>query len=282
MKITILGTAAAEGWPACFCRCDNCTRARAAGAKNIRKRSALRINDTIMVDISPDILAQCQQTGVDLFNLEHLFITHPHWDHLYAAELLWRRRHFSHPWDERRLHVYGGETTRRVIDAAIEGQWDDCRLDFHSVTRWQTIHLNEHGTVTAALGIHSPILECFNYILELHGQTLLQGFDTSWYTDDTWDRLAHFHFDIVVMDCTNGTLEDVRGHLNIRDLLRVKQKMHYMGIIDDATKFIATHFSHNGGLLYDDLVKALEPGGIVPAYDGMVVEVEKAQAVRGR
>ena len=38
MKLQYLGTAAAEGWPALFCTCDNCARARAAGGKNIRTR----------------------------------------------------------------------------------------------------------------------------------------------------------------------------------------------------------------------------------------------------
>ena len=275
MKLRILGTAAAEGWPAAWCRCDNCQAARKAGGRNIRKRSCLLINDSIMVDIPPDILAHCHQHDLDLFNVEHLFITHPHPDHLYATELRWRRRHYAHPWDARVLHVYGSETTRRAIDAAIEGQWDECRLDFHAVTRWQTLYLNQQGAVTAALGAHAPQLECFTYIFELHGLTILQGYDTGWYSDEAWEHFSHYHFDVVLMDCTNGVIDDAKGHLNIRDLLRLKQKLHYMGVIDNATVFLATHFSHNGGLLHDDLAKALAPGAVVPAYDGMVIEMER-------
>jgi len=282
MKLRILGTAAAEGWPAPFCRCDRCRAARAAGGRSIRKRSCLLIDDKIMVDIPPDVLAECQQGGFDLFDVEHLLVTHPHWDHLYATEFLWRRRHFAHPPDDRRLHVYGSETTRRTIDAAIESQWDDCRLSFHPVTRWQEIPLNDHGVVTAALGVHSPSLECFNYIFSFGGVTFLQAFDTGWYMDETWDRLAQHHFDAVLMDCTNGTIDDLKGHLNIAALMRAKQKMHYMGIIGDDVRFIATHFSHNGGLLHDDLAKALEPAGIVPAYDGMELELAPIEAHAAR
>ena len=275
MKLTILGTAASEGWPAAFCRCENCARARSLGGRNIRKRTGLLIDGTIMVDIPPDALSLCQQQGIDLFDLEHLFISHPHTDHLYAPELQWRRRHYSHPDSDRTLHVYGSETTRRQVIAAIEGEWEACRLDFHPVTRWQTFHLNEHGSVIAALAAHSPVLECFNYIIQLNGCTILQGYDTGWYSDETWEHLTPYRFNVVLMDCTNGVLDDSRGHLNIRDLLRVKQKMHYLGIVDDRTAFIATHFSHNGGLLHDDLVKALQPGGVVPAFDGMIVEIKK-------
>ena len=39
MEILYLGTAAAEGWPALFCGCEICKRARAAGGKELRTRT---------------------------------------------------------------------------------------------------------------------------------------------------------------------------------------------------------------------------------------------------
>jgi len=42
MKFQYLGTAAAEGWPALFCNCDNCEKARKAGGKNIRIRTQVK------------------------------------------------------------------------------------------------------------------------------------------------------------------------------------------------------------------------------------------------
>lgn len=39
MKITYLGTAAAEGFPAMFCNCEYCREAKKLGGKNIRTRS---------------------------------------------------------------------------------------------------------------------------------------------------------------------------------------------------------------------------------------------------
>ncbi len=38
MKLTYLGTAAAEGWPAVFCNCPCCRQARVLGGKDIRTR----------------------------------------------------------------------------------------------------------------------------------------------------------------------------------------------------------------------------------------------------
>jgi len=36
---------------------------------------------------------------------------------------------------------------------------------------------------------------------------------------------------------------------------------------------VATHFSHNGGLLHEQLEEALVPAGFSVAYDGMEIEV---------
>ena len=49
MKITFLGTAAAEGVPAIFCNCEYCQNARLKGGKNIRTRSQEIINEYIKI-----------------------------------------------------------------------------------------------------------------------------------------------------------------------------------------------------------------------------------------
>ncbi len=45
MKLQYLGTAAAEGWPALFCDCYSCRRARIAGGRNIRTRSQAMLGE---------------------------------------------------------------------------------------------------------------------------------------------------------------------------------------------------------------------------------------------
>ena len=50
MKIKYLGTAAAEGVPAIFCRCEVCRKSKAAGGRNIRTRSQSIIDDRLLLD----------------------------------------------------------------------------------------------------------------------------------------------------------------------------------------------------------------------------------------
>ena len=54
MKLQYFGTAAAEGWPALFCGCDACRRAREAGGRNIRTRSQALIDDKLLIDFPAD------------------------------------------------------------------------------------------------------------------------------------------------------------------------------------------------------------------------------------
>lgn len=48
MKIKYLGTAAAEGIPALFCRCDICKEARKRGGREIRTRSQAIIDEKLL------------------------------------------------------------------------------------------------------------------------------------------------------------------------------------------------------------------------------------------
>ena len=57
MELLFLGTGAAQGYPAIFCRCENCEAARQRGGRSIRRRSALLVNDDLLLDFGPDVMA---------------------------------------------------------------------------------------------------------------------------------------------------------------------------------------------------------------------------------
>jgi len=75
MKVVFLGTGAAEGWPAIFCQCINCRRAKNAG-ENIRTRSSILINADLKIDFPPDTYYHVLKHGVELAAVENLLITH--------------------------------------------------------------------------------------------------------------------------------------------------------------------------------------------------------------
>ena len=87
MKLTYLGTAAAEGFPAVFCNCAYCNEARTLGGKNIRTRSQALINEDLLIDLPADTYFHFLQNGIRGDQIAYLLVTHAHSDHFYPAEL---------------------------------------------------------------------------------------------------------------------------------------------------------------------------------------------------
>ena len=65
MKFRYLGTAASEGWPALFCNCEYCLKAKKLGGKNLRTRSQAIVNDDMLIDFPGDTFAHMLATGMD-------------------------------------------------------------------------------------------------------------------------------------------------------------------------------------------------------------------------
>lgn len=97
MKVTFLGTAAAEGYPALWCRCERCVVARERGGDNLRLRSSILINDDLLIDPGPDLVASTIRLGVDVADAQAILITHLHDDHLDPTGFLWRGAGFALP-----------------------------------------------------------------------------------------------------------------------------------------------------------------------------------------
>jgi phosphoribosyl 1,2-cyclic phosphate phosphodiesterase len=110
VRLTFLGTGAAEGYPALWCRCERCAVARSRGGRNLRFRSAALINDDLLLDAGPDLVASAVRLGLDLAPVQAVLVTHPHSDHLDPTVFMWRRRGFvTTPLPV--LHLFGSART---------------------------------------------------------------------------------------------------------------------------------------------------------------------------
>ncbi|MGB9718545.1 MAG: hypothetical protein ACP5PQ_00400 [Thermoproteota archaeon] len=140
MRVMFLGTAAAEGWPAVFCQCANCRRARVAGGKNVRTRSSILVNADLKIDFPPDTPHHVLKHGIELASVENLLVTHK--DHFYFEELYMRSKPFAKLLNERVLHVYGNKAVydriqeldsltngrlKSVVEAHIVGPFKEFR-----------------------------------------------------------------------------------------------------------------------------------------------------------
>ncbi|MDE7296530.1 MAG: hypothetical protein K2N84_04615, partial [Clostridia bacterium] len=79
MKVTFLGTGAAEGIPALFCNCEFCKGARKRG--EIRSRSQVLLDGELSIEFPPDAFYHAAAFHIDLSAIKYLLVTHSHMDH---------------------------------------------------------------------------------------------------------------------------------------------------------------------------------------------------------
>ena len=66
MKITYLGTGAAEGVPAMYCKCEVCGEVRRRGQSEYHTRSQIVIDGDLGIDFPPDAYFHSLQSGIKL------------------------------------------------------------------------------------------------------------------------------------------------------------------------------------------------------------------------
>lgn len=271
LKIKFLGTAAAEGWPGIFCECDVCMKARELKGKNIRTRSSCIIDDKYMVDFPPDTYMHVLNNGLMLSKIEYLFITHSHSDHFYPEDLELRKNWYAVINSVPTLNIYGSKRVGEKFDAVNEGG-DRTPLKFNTVLPF-TPFIAGDAKVTPFLADHMKDEDCYIYTIEINNKTLLYGHDTGYFPEKTWEALKGKSIDGAIFDCTFGPIENSRGHMGFPNVLEVKKRLIEEGITNKDTKYIVTHFSHNCGMLHEDLVKMAAPHDIIVTYDGLEVEI---------
>jgi phosphoribosyl 1,2-cyclic phosphate phosphodiesterase len=270
MEILFCGTAAAEGWPALFCICEACRKAREIGGKEVRSRAAYMLGDRIRVDFGPDSNLHQQKYGLAYDKLDHLLVTHSHDDHWFVQDIAYRRKGFS-VIPDRPLIVWGNEKVEQKFVKVNGSDWGRFGLEFRRLTAFQKIDLGQDVAATPLLAAHDRSEECFNYLIEAEGRRTLLGHDTGWYPDSTWEHLRGKPIDLLVLDCTHGTEDHEPNHLGGAVLARVRDELANIGALAPGAACYATHFSHNGGALHTELEQFFAPLGFQVAYDGLKV-----------
>lgn len=273
MELTYLGTAAAEGFPGIFCVCEVCRKAAANGGKDLRTRSQAIIDRQLLIDLPPDTYWHMMQHQLPLAGIAHVLITHTHSDHLYLEELYYRRKGFCVT--QKHMTLYGNDALVQKLDqflAQTRSSYDDSLLSCCELKVFAPVQIDPY-TVTALPALHDRSENCLIFMIEKAGKRLLYGNDTGVFPDSVWQHIKGLPFDLISLDCTTGRQQDGNNHMGVPDLIDMKTRLSDNGNIKAHTALIATHFSHNGGLLHQELEELLQPHGYVIAYDGMSVRV---------
>ncbi len=270
VKLQVLGTAAAEGWPAPFCECEACQEARRRGGANLRSRSGALLDDDFKIDFSADTLCQMQRARRSLAQLRTLVFTHQHSDHVVPGELQWMWKPFTQTPFSQPLAIYGNAQVLGMLHPML-GSRDDVELFKLKPFRAATTPTGDTILPLPAQHVEGALV----LRISRGDKHLFYGHDSGFYPPETLEALSDgTPLDIALFDCTNGgAFCDNKTHMGIDGVAHMARELRQRGAVTEKTRLIATHFSHNGGLLHEELVRACLPHGIEVAFDGMVLEV---------
>ena len=267
MRLFFLGTAAAEGYPAIFCNCANCRQARLAGGRDRRFRSALLVNDDLLIDFGPDLLASAQRFNRSLWGVTTGLVTHAHSDHFYTGNFGMRADAFTGKLPPPTLHLYAPQD----VAASLNQTFPDLaalHLQTHTVHAFDAFQSGPYA-ITAYQAYHAvDHLEALFYSIDDGQRAILYATDTGAFPEDTRQALAGRTFDIVILEETLGEGQYTQ-HLGFKSFLEHVQWMRLTGMLRPGGRVIAHHLSHTSNPLHQQVEAALAPHGVEVAYDGL-------------
>lgn len=249
MKVTFLGTGAAEGVPKFGCDCHHCRVAREKGGRNVRQRTSLLIEaggHHILVDTPPEISIQLNRSNV--FDLSAILLTHEHFDHIGG---LVEFEYWPHP-----IHIFAGAevlgqlrlTPRMQTKAFLSPVLANVKLCFNelSVMPFHVMH-------------HVP---CYGFLF-------IEGNKKVAYLSDSGPELSSLllsmlaQVDLAIFN--TPTFEEPDNHISVQGVIKLAQQ----GAV---RKAVITHINHRN-YTYEELKEKVAPYGLIVSYDGMEIEL---------
>ena len=274
MKLQYLGTSGAEGMPGIFCDCDICLEAEKRKGPNLRMRPCALIDDSILLDYSPDLYSARLRFGVRLSQVRNVFVTHPDAEHFHPELLEFYPYGSSIIRKGEGVTFYGNRSTKARFDAFMAtraGKRAEGYADYRLIEAFESISVNDI-TFTALPANHGVPGFCNLYLVERGSSSLLYAHDTGRLPESVWEYLKNKKLTCVSMDASYGahpTLDS--GHMNFAMDIETHERMLKEGILADGAYFILNHFLHVGGMLHEEITAMMAPRGMLPAYDGMVI-----------
>jgi phosphoribosyl 1,2-cyclic phosphate phosphodiesterase len=271
MRLFFLGTAAAEGYPGIFCNCENCREARALGGRSLRFRSALLVNEDLLIDFGPDLLASAQRFNLNLSTVTIGLVTHAHEDHFHPSNFYMRKTDFTSGQTIPTLHLYGPQEvtdtfTRLVPDLSI------LQMEAHTVHAFESWQDGIYA-INAYHAYHAVnYLEALFYSVDDGRHSFLYASDTGSFPAATWKALKGKSFDVIILEETMG-FGTYSQHMGFETFIEHANRMRASDMLRPGGRIIAHHLSHSGNPTHEKIEAILGPYGVEVAYDGLEIRL---------
>ena len=280
MKVTVLGSGG-FGYPLVFCGCENCNKARKLGGKNIRKRASILINDEMLIDLTPDSCVAMGMYGKDMSKVKYLLQTHTHLDHfdanhfitldskygvinngklnLICSSLCFEDINFKISQYEK-MNLFDDEYLNKInLNVLLINHGESLVIGDYLI---KAIHCTHHENIGAQI-----------YLIKHNNKTLLYATDTTLITDIVLEELKGFKIDCVFLDESFGLNDFMAKHLNIKGFKEYINALRSYDLLSENCLIYATHITHDGNPLHDELEGILMGFGSKVAYDGMELNI---------
>ncbi len=279
MKLEIWGSGGGEGYPAIFCNCENCERARAAKGRSIRSLSQTCIDGELVIDLPADTGMHLQRQGFSLGNVENILITHAHSDHYAPTIFNQRGGAYAHGMKYQKVNVYGSDVVKKCFDGQFEvfSINDEIRsnINLRVVEPFTTFAVGRYE-VTALPAIHAPELRSLNYLIFDGKTAVLYLLDSGYPKEEIFAFLEKYERKIgcVVLDATMGNAPagTYIYHMSFEEDVTLKKELLRRRLVDERALFIATHITHNRAGTHEEVEAFFQKEDILVAYDGFTVE----------
>ena len=257
MKITILGSGSAYGIPMMF---NAWGKANPNNPKNRRSRASILIEDkgkSILIDAGPDLRNQINDNNIK--NIDSVFITHCHYDHVAGIPELPRATKTL----EHSIDIYATSGTISELKKSYGYLFDEkaeAEPESKSIN-WKT--LPDKGKFTAS-GLE------FETMLFPHHSIFSSAFrykNFAYLTDwadfsPQWEDFLR-DLEVLIVECNNGTEYEDNGHSHLANIIEIKQKVA-------PKKIILSHISRR---IDEESFSKLLPTNCEISYDGMKIEL---------
>jgi len=265
MKLEFLGTGAAD-YPKDFSKNDGSPR-------YMRRYSSALVNSDMMIDPGPHIYDYEEKLGTPgmLRGVTTVILTHSHGDHYNPDSL-------------ERLCREAGHTVDFYADEhaflQLEGR-DIPNLVCHPLTAAVPFETDVYEIMPCRSN-HDLFFtgeQSLNFIVreKSSGRSFFYGADSGWIMLDTWKLIKKARPEAVIFEATMGDKvpgdDRVFGHTSIPMIEIMMQTMRAQHGPADDCKYYTTHMARTLHGTHEETAAALAPMGVVPAYDGMKIEI---------
>lgn len=280
MKIQYLGTGASEGIPGMFCACNTCKMALMLGGRNIMTRSQMLVNDDLLIDFNADTYLHFLKLGKTLSDIEYILITHSHTDHFTLEENFNRFDGMAYGIKAEKVKIYLSETAYKLMLQCTKIRGEDAesrkqRFEYITVEPFIPIKVGAY-LVTPLPAVHMNSEQAFIYLIEKDKKTLFYGNDTGVFSEEIDDYLKNNgkRIDFLSLDCTKCDNDfNYYTHMSMAEGRGIADRFINKGVLKKNAKLFYTHFSHNGGQVYDDMVIRAKKYDFNVAYDGLIINL---------